>query len=228
MAKAFVYSLLCILVYVGLCTTATGQILVGSRQLAVVSKLLPERRCVVERALSQRHVREKTGQNDGREVERYLALLGYRAGTSWCGAFVNWCYTKCGQRPKVNVPARAASWFADKSRLVYRMGTTVRHFRTSGSDPPQPKCPQPGDLAGFSWSGHRVAHVEMVIEWDADEDEFLSVGGNTAAPRNTGDPREGVHLKRRNKEDVVVADWLSPSEPGLEGFNRLTGLKKLR
>ena len=43
-------------------------------------------------AESQIGVREKTGKNDGAQVEKYLKTGGLGKGHAWCGAFVNWTF----------------------------------------------------------------------------------------------------------------------------------------
>ncbi|RZK71588.1 MAG: peptidoglycan-binding protein [Pedobacter sp.] len=47
-------------------------------------------------ARSQLHVREKTGKNDGVEVEGYLKYVGFAKGNPYCAAFVSWCFCKAG------------------------------------------------------------------------------------------------------------------------------------
>lgn len=46
--------------------------------------------------MSQVGVREKTGHNDGREVEMYLRSVGLGKGYAWCSAFVKWCLDSAG------------------------------------------------------------------------------------------------------------------------------------
>lgn len=45
---------------------------------------------------SQVGVREKTGKNDGKDVEKYLASVGLGKGYAWCAAFVHWCLSTAG------------------------------------------------------------------------------------------------------------------------------------
>lgn len=44
----------------------------------------------VQVADGQLNVRERTGNNDGPEVERYLRTVGLGSGYAWCAAFINW------------------------------------------------------------------------------------------------------------------------------------------
>lgn len=184
----------------------------------------PARQCVVDRAMTQRHVRERTGRNDGREVEQYLALIGFRRGTPWCGAFVNWCYVQCGQPVSIRSPALAAAWLSDPKRLVWYGAKGALLTARARDGPPLPNQPMPGDVAGFRWQSYQIRHVEVVAEWDTDEDEdeFLTVGGNTSGQAWPGAVRrEGVYVKRRQKEDALIANWLDAAPPTIRSTKRV-------
>ena len=43
-------------------------------------------------AITQLHVREKTDNNDGPDVAKYLNSIGLGEGYSWCQASVYWCF----------------------------------------------------------------------------------------------------------------------------------------
>src|SRR6266542_4838979 len=43
---------------------------------------------------SQVGVREKTGHNDGTQVEKYLTFCHMTKGSEWCSAFVSWCFNE--------------------------------------------------------------------------------------------------------------------------------------
>ena len=49
------------------------------------------REAVKEVYLSQIGVKEATGANDGKAVEKYLSFSGLRKGNPWCASFVAWC-----------------------------------------------------------------------------------------------------------------------------------------
>jgi hypothetical protein len=72
--------------------------------------------------LSQVGVRERTGRNDGVEVEAYLRSVGLGKGYPWCAAFTNWCLLQAGGTPPKSgyVPV----WFP-KDKIVYRQGKEV-------------------------------------------------------------------------------------------------------
>jgi uncharacterized protein (TIGR02594 family) len=65
-------------------------------------------------AKSQLGITEKTGENDGTEVEMYLKTTGLGKGNPWCGGFVNYCLEEAGidgvVPSKTDHPARALSW----------------------------------------------------------------------------------------------------------------------
>jgi uncharacterized protein (TIGR02594 family) len=63
------------------------------------------------KAKSQLGVKEITGNNDGKDVEKYLKTVGLGPGKSsyWCGAFVNWTLKEVNIKT-VNQPAWALNW----------------------------------------------------------------------------------------------------------------------
>ncbi|WP_460444297.1 CHAP domain-containing protein, partial [Amycolatopsis magusensis] len=142
--------------------------------------------------LSQLGVREATGRNDGREVEKYLRSAGLGKGYAWCGAFVNWCLRQNGC-PTPSGPAWAPSWFPAK-RLVYAWGKPIG------------KGPSTGDVFGIWFANlKRIGHVGYVHEWG--DSSVITVEGNT----NEAGSREGdgVYRKRRLKRSIYrVSNWI--------------------
>lgn len=87
-------------------------------------------------AISQLHVREASGKNDGREVETYLSYTGNKKGEAWCASFVSWVFGQAGYAqprtawspslfPKVRLAETAQPahvfgiYFADKGRIAH-------------------------------------------------------------------------------------------------------------
>jgi hypothetical protein len=124
-------------------------------------------------------IKEATGHNDGPEVEKYLAYVGFKAGAPWCAAFVCWSYGQgCVDNPKT---AWAPSLFPD-NRTIY-----IRNAYKKA-------LPQKADLFGIYYSGPgRVCHVGFIEEWG--DRMILTVEGNT----NDAGSSEGtrVAMKRR-------------------------------
>jgi hypothetical protein len=181
---------------------------VSSSQLAVKvndSQEVEIRKCLVKVALGQTHVRERTGRNDGIEVQKYLKILHLPEGTPYCGAFVEWVYRQCGVNSYVQAPAVAYSWMKYPQRLVWNKGAVFGK-----------KSPQMGDVAVFAWRqrmGTVRYHCELVAEWQDDEEveDFVTVGANTSAPIYVKVKGEGVHKKLRQKEEAVVGNHISGS-----------------
>jgi CHAP domain len=165
------------------------------------SRITDTRQCLVKTALSQTHVRERTGRNDGAEIRKYLKTLNLPEGTPYCGAFVEWVYRQCGVVSNVQAPAVAYSWAKYPNRIVWNKSAVLGK-----------KVPQQGDVAVFAWRQRRGGvryHSEMVIEWQDEEDieDFVTVGGNTSSPTNK--KIEGVFRKLRNKDIAIVSNHLS-------------------
>jgi hypothetical protein len=197
MAKNLSYLLHSCIIVLGLCITCFGQ---------VVSWEESKRKCLIQTAESQLFVRERTNHNDGADVAKFLATCKLKPGTPWCGAFVHWVHLQCNIPHEVHFPARAANWFADRTKSIWWFGKAIsKDKRLIGYHP------QSGDIAGFTFWKNRITHVEIVYEWEDDDDveEFFTIGGNTTAPRGTRNPREGVHLKKRDKDGAIISNFLS-------------------
>lgn len=137
-------------------------------------------------------VREKTGNNDGTEVEHFLKMVGLAKGNPWCAAYVYTCFIEAGIN---NVPKSGYSpnWFPDKN-TVYKSGKGE---------------PLQADVFGIYFSSKgRIAHVGFIDEWKKDNAYCLTVEGNT----NEAGSREGdgVYRKRRLKRQIhQVSRWVS-------------------
>lgn len=148
-----------------------------------------ERSGVINTYTAEIGVREASGNNDGLEVERYLASTGLGKGYAWCAAFVNWVY----QQNHIKGPASAAwspSWFPDEKTLAVELGLR-------------------GDVFGIYFrSKGRIAHVGFLDEdYHNGKHTILTVEGNT----NEAGGREGdgVYRKRRSKNQISkVSCWL--------------------
>lgn len=142
--------------------------------------------CIKNSYDSQVGIRELTGNNDGKEVEKYLASCGLKKGFPWCAAFVNWNLLECGISLDISGPAYVPSYFK-KSWLVYERGSINK------------RPPQSGDLIGIWFeSKGRLAHIGF---FDRSEGDFyIIVEGNT----NEEGSREGdgVYRKKRLKKQI--------------------------
>lgn len=144
---------------------------------------------------SQIGVREKTGTNDGIEVEKYLKHVGLGKGYAWCAAFVSWGYSEA------NVVNPKSAWspaMLPASKVIYQSNHKDKKA-----------TPGVGDTFGIWFNNlKRVAHVGFVDEWPTSGSYAFTVEGNT----NDAGSREGdgVYRKRRLKSQIYqVADFIS-------------------
>jgi hypothetical protein len=127
--------------------------------------------------LSQVGVRERTGHNDGVQVEKYLGYCHLPKGSEWCSAFVSWCFGQA--QIKTLRTGYSPAWY-DKRRVIYRHGWAA---------PTQ--TPQPGDLVLYfiNYKG-RIGHVGFFDKYG--EKYCETVEGNT-----TLGGLQGVHRIKR-------------------------------
>ncbi len=152
---------------------------------------------------------EKTGHNDGPEIDEILASCGLAGKQEpYCGATIRFVYNKAGLRGYGPGPADAA-WSPNWS-----IDSVPTWTRASGG-----MTPKPGDTFGI-WNNKldRVGHCGIVVKWAADY--VVTVEGNTSnfeaigteADRN-GD---GVYMKRRRTSEIyAVRNWLDIKNAGL-------------
>jgi hypothetical protein len=112
-------------------------------------------------ANSQINVREKTGNNDGPDVEKYLALVGLGKGNSWCMAFVFWCVNE------------AAKFYALANPLVKTAGVLHQYETTTCL---KTATPAPGDIFIMDFGGGE-GHTGFVTAINGDT--ISTIEGNT-------------------------------------------------
>lgn len=138
---------------------------------------------VVAIAQSQIGITEATGNNDGTEVEAYLATTGLKKGEPWCAAFLAWVFKQAGYEQPVTAWSPA---LFPSSRQV--------------------KIPAPGILFGIYFpSLKRIAHCGIIERVSGNF--IIGIEGNT----NLSGSRAGtgVHRKLRHVKTVFrYADWI--------------------
>lgn len=116
-------------------------------------------------------VREKTGKNDGPEVERFLAHEGLGKGFAWCAAFASFCLDSAGFENTINAWSPTAH---NRNALIYNKGKFVG-------------TPEPGHVFTIYYpKKKRIGHTGFYDGW-ADENIMQTVEGNT----NDRKSREG-------------------------------------
>lgn len=162
--------------------------LLGSHVLAQPT----QRQQVVAIAESQLAVRESSGNNDGVQVQAFLATTGLKGNYPWCAAFLSWTFIQASV--KAPRSAYAPDWF--RQNVVYRQHTpTITPFTS-----------KPAQVFGLYFeSKGRVAHVGMIT--GESRLSYTTIEGNTnAAGSREGD---GVYRKIRNKRTIyIISDYV--------------------
>lgn len=133
---------------------------------------------------SQLHVRELTGNNDGVEVERYLAHVKQKKGASWCAAFCAWNFSQFGVKNPMS------AWSPDWAKVTDRVQEYL-----------------PGDcFTLFYHNLKRVGHVGFIT--GESHGYYTTIEGNTGL---TGSREgSGVHTYFRDKRKVyAITNYIS-------------------
>ena len=141
-------------------------------------------------------IREKTGNNDGLEVEAILRNVGLGKGYAWCAALQAQIFDDAGIKNPHS--AYCPHWF--RTNVVYR--------RDKPS--PVPFVAKKGQSAGlFIQSKGRVGHIGMIYA-ESKWNYSLKEGNTNAAGSDEG---EGAYNKIRNKKSIcIISDHLIPYE----------------
>ena len=163
-----------------------------------------QREALVELAITQLKVREKTGHNDGVEVERYLKSVDLRRGDAWCAAFISWLHIE------KNIPNPESGYSPDwfRANVVYRRGEKRMTSFISKT----------GQVIGlYIESKGRIGHVGMIES--ENRLHYNTIEGNTNGAGS--DEGDGVYRKIRKKETIsVISDFVGCKEY-LEGVKQL-------
>lgn len=169
-----------------------GQLVVG-----VTAQDAGTRERILAVAKSQIGITEKTGNNDGREIDKYLATTGLEGtGAPYCACFVRWVYDASGLRKTGPRSALAASWVQAPTWTLAHGGRT----------------PMSGDPWGIWFqSKGRIAHTGLVAQWG--KSVVVTIEANTSPDAIAGSAADrngdGVWSKRRLiKQIYSVRDWL--------------------
>ncbi len=135
----------------------------------------------LEICLSQLYVREKTGQNDGPEVELYLASVGLGKGNPYCIAFQYWAEDQGAHKLKVSNP-------------MYKTGHVLTFWNHTPAEY-KFKDPQKGDLGIMDFGGGKghIFRVKKVVD-----KKVNTVEGNTSGdPTSATEDRDGQGVFER-------------------------------
>lgn len=126
-------------------------------------------------------VREKTGSNDGKEVEMFLRSVGLGKGYAWCAAFVKYCMLEAGIKSAEKMNGMALSC-ENKKNMVFQKGIHLKEA-------------MPGDVFTLYYARlGRIGHTGF-FDKDINGTLYESVEGNT----NNQNSREGDGVYRRKR-----------------------------
>lgn len=136
-------------------------------------------------------VREKTGNNDGKDVEAILARVGLKKGNPWCAAL------QYSIHDDSNIKAPKSGYCPDwfKTNVVYRRNKLS----------PTKFISKKGQVCGFFIeSKGRIGHVGMIVGEMGDF--YVTIEGNTNDAGS--DEGEGCYKKLRRKVSIaVISDY---------------------
>jgi hypothetical protein len=140
---------------------------------------------------SQLGVKEKTGNNDGKDVEKYLKSVGLGKGYAWCAAFVHWCLIQC------NIPNTITAWSPtahNKKNIVYFNGK----FK---------KPAQQADVITIYYpSKGRIGHTGF---FDHMQSENMTVNYEGNTNRGNSNEGDGVYLTFRPLKTLYsITSWI--------------------
>ena len=136
-------------------------------------------------------VREKTGNNDGKDVEAILARVGLPPKNPWCAA-LQYCIHN-DEGVKAPKSGYSPDWF--KTNVVYnKKKMSLTKFKS-----------QKGQVCGFYIpSKGRIGHVGMIVGEMGNF--YITIEGNTNDAGS--DEGEGCYKKLRSKESIsMISDY---------------------
>lgn len=150
-------------------------------RIAVVEQATSLSGVALEIALSQLFVREKSGHNDGVEVESYLHAVGLGKGNPWCLAFQYWCFDHAAKKLGIGNP-------------LFMTGGVLNlwNHTPAGNKVTEP---QKGDLGVMDF-GKGKGHIFLVKKTEVKK--VATVEGNTSGdPTSSIDDRDGQGVFER-------------------------------
>ncbi|HTE32720.1 MAG TPA: peptidoglycan-binding domain-containing protein [Chryseolinea sp.] len=141
----------------------------------------------LEILLTQLYVREKTGHNDGKEVEAYLNSVGLNAGYAWCVACQYWAVANGAAELSVYNPLPRTGGVHD---MWHRLPPTLKVTD-----------PQKGDLMFLDF-GHGTGHLTRIKKREGIN--LATIEGNTFAdPTSAIQDRDGQGMFERLRKTTM-------------------------
>ncbi|MCE9540631.1 MAG: CHAP domain-containing protein [Bacteroidetes bacterium] len=162
---------------------------------------------LVDTLISQLCVRELTGNNDGVDVEKYLAFVGQKKGASWCAAFTSYNLNAVGISTPPNPKSAWAPCFAVKHVIWSQALEKQRRLKV---------FPMPGDcFTIYNANLKRVGHVGFIV--GTINGYWITIEGNTGL--NGSREGSGVHKLKRPKDKIyAITNYISNEKNSLIGL----------
>jgi hypothetical protein len=146
---------------------------------------------VAEVYKSQVGVRERTGNNDGKDVEKYLKSVGLGKGFAWCAAFVHWCLIEAGVKNTITAWSPTAH---NKKNIVY--------FNNKFKKPAQ----QADVITLYYSSKGRIGHTGF---FDHMQSESMTVNYEGNTNRGNSNEGDGVYITFRPLKTLYsITSWI--------------------
>ena len=152
------------------------------------------RKALVDTSRHFLFVREATGSNDGKWVERFQKQAGAKKGDAWCACFV------VAMHNYVGIPIVQSAWSPAlfTSNVVWEYSDWREY------------TPKAGQVGGIYYdSKKRVAHVILITDYDG-KSVFTIEGNTNMLGSREGD---GVYEKRRPMQSIwIISDYVGGQE----------------
>jgi hypothetical protein len=116
-------------------------------------------------------VKEKTNNNDGPIVKKFLAYVGLNEGYAWCAAFVSYCVGVCDF---ILVKVKSALARKCKNKYSFSEKDVRLHKKTVKS----------GYLAGWGHGNTPQGHVGIVYKWEDEHGQVVEGNANNRVSFN--------------------------------------------
>lgn len=150
---------------------------------------------ITEVYMSQEGVRELTGNNDGKDVEKYLKAVGLGKGYAYCAAYLRWSYDQAKIKTTINGAAASAH---NRNNLVLFEHKFI-------------KDPEPGDAFTLWYSKlNRIGHTGFFhkrVNSSVYESYEANTGAGSAIDVGTREGDGVYHKYRSFNATYSISRW---------------------
>lgn len=141
------------------------------------------------------HVREKTGKNDGKRIEEYLASVNRKKGDPYCAAGVSWVFMQHDIQTVKS--AWSPAWFPDSITIYHR----DRFLHQN---------PDIADVLGiYVRQKKRVGHVGFIDEYWNNGSPYINTFEFNTSGSGSDEGEGNYHLRRLKSQIYKVSSPIS-------------------